>query len=376
VMAGGAFAAVGGDVRAQAPTRSCLTDSDATDRAQYGTLTGLTDQDTTDNAGRGTLTNRTDSDATDPALRGRSWRCANGSYTGRTDSDSGANGDRAGYGRTGLSDSDSGNSADRAGYGRDGGGSSGVSDSDPSDPVGHGRGGSGRGQTGITDSDSGNGADRAGNGRGGARAPSQPEQEVRLPRFPWPPPEPSERTMLPRARLDQALGTEPSLYGVAEHLLAGLNRAGYSEHSFYAVPDGFALVARLERINDDGRPASEQFRYMPPGGEPFSLSVYVSSLFVAPIGRYRQIVFVVTGRPFVASGAPLTERSAGEILRRGANILPSSYRNIAFTPDHQVSALIYEFQKTGQQPLQQTPSGRLSALQHLRRAGIYVAVVP
>ena len=67
-------------------------------------------------------------------------------YTGRTDSDSGGNADRAGYGRTGLTDSDSGNGSDRAGYGRGGGG--------------------GGGGTGLTDSDTGNGADRAGNGRG------------------------------------------------------------------------------------------------------------------------------------------------------------------------------------------------------------------
>ena len=39
-------------------------------------------------------------------------------YTGRTDSDSGANADRGGYGHTGLTDSDSGNGADRASYGR------------------------------------------------------------------------------------------------------------------------------------------------------------------------------------------------------------------------------------------------------------------
>jgi len=108
-------------------------------------------------------------------------------YTGRTDSDSGSNADRSGYGRTGLSDSDSGSGADRAGYGRGGHqgvtdhdtgayadpagrgrGSSGMSDSDSgryADPAGRGRGG----RTGVTDSDSGANRDPVGRGRGGGR---------------------------------------------------------------------------------------------------------------------------------------------------------------------------------------------------------------
>ena len=45
-------------------------------------------------------------------------------YTGRTDSDPN---DSVGYGRTGISDSDSGPNRDRAGYGR---GGSGVTDAD------------------------------------------------------------------------------------------------------------------------------------------------------------------------------------------------------------------------------------------------------
>src|SRR5215468_4211666 len=72
-------------------------------------------------------------------------------YTGRTDSDSGSNADRSGYGRTGISDSDSGAGSDRPGYGR--GGHAGVTDHDTgvgADPAGRGRGNSG-----ITDSDSG-----------------------------------------------------------------------------------------------------------------------------------------------------------------------------------------------------------------------------
>lgn len=88
--------------------------------------------------------------------------------TGRSDSDSGSYADRGGYGRTGVTDSDP---YDRAGYGIGSGGggyASGCSDSDGgayADPGGNGRycGGSGYGASGLTDSDP---VDSGGNGRG------------------------------------------------------------------------------------------------------------------------------------------------------------------------------------------------------------------
>ena len=74
---------------------------------------------------------------------------------------------------TGVTDNDSGSHADNAGHGRGPGGNAsgqpqgnpqtGVTDSDPTDPSGHGRGG----QTGYSDSDSGANADPSGRGRRG-----------------------------------------------------------------------------------------------------------------------------------------------------------------------------------------------------------------
>lgn len=183
--------------------------------------------------------------------------------------------------------------------------------------------------------------------------------------------------LLPRERLLRALDSDPSLYELGEHLSRGLDGAGYVERSFYAVPNGFALVARLERILDDGQPAPNSFRYLPPGEEPFSLTAYLSGLFVAPVGRYRQIVFVVTDVSFAATGDELTQREATELLREGANRLPAYFRTVAFSEDYAVTALIYEFEKTGPVgQMRQLPAGRLGARTHLTRAGIYRRVVP
>ena len=72
--------------------------------------------------------------------------------------------------RSGLTDSDP---SDAPGQGRGGNRApqSGLNDSDPSDPPGQGRGGNRAPQTGLNDSDP---SDPPGQGRGGNRAPQRP----------------------------------------------------------------------------------------------------------------------------------------------------------------------------------------------------------
>jgi hypothetical protein len=123
-------------------------------------------------------------------------RAQTGPYTGITDTDSGSYADNAGHGRgpggnrfgqpqpqqpqTGYSDSDSGANADPSGAGRRGAPvQTGITDSDPTDPYGQGRGGgtarpgsamrpdgSYAQYSGITDADSGATRDPANYGRG------------------------------------------------------------------------------------------------------------------------------------------------------------------------------------------------------------------
>ncbi|HEY5713671.1 MAG TPA: hypothetical protein VIT38_17375 [Allosphingosinicella sp.] len=131
------------------------------------------------------------------ALIGGPVRAQTGTYTGITDSDSGSHADSGGYGRgpggnaygqpaqpqlgqTGYSDSDGGPNADPSGAGRRGRAParSGHTDSDPSDPSGQGRGviranqrrpdGTCVHHTGRTDSDSGAVRDPSGYGNGGS----------------------------------------------------------------------------------------------------------------------------------------------------------------------------------------------------------------
>lgn len=193
-----------------------------------------------------------------------------------------------------------------------------------------------------------------------------------LPSFPWPPPPPSEKMVLPRDKLLAGLGATPSLGAIGQKLTRTLVAAGYPEYSFYRVPDGFAIVARLEQISADGSPEPQGERFLDPDAQAeFSLQAYLAHLFYAPQGFYRLIVFVVTPQAVVPRGpAPKAEKMQ-TLLANGATKLPSAYNQQTFTADHDVTALIYEFRKSGSTGVLALTPGRLDARTHLQKAGLY-----
>lgn len=198
-----------------------------------------------------------------------------------------------------------------------------------------------------------------------------------LPPFPWPPPEPSARELIPRRdllRTDAAV----SQGEIGRRIQNALRQAGYTEYSYYSAPGGFALVARLERMKPDGTPDPGEFRFLAPNAdEPFSLSSYVSRLFFAPEGYYRQIVFVTTDKPFVASAPAPTAAEAQRLLRQGGNQLPIEYDSRPFSAAHSVTALIYEFKKNpADRDVETLQPGRIAGAQHLSKAGIRFGGAP
>jgi hypothetical protein len=197
-----------------------------------------------------------------------------------------------------------------------------------------------------------------------------------MPDFPWPPPAPSAQTVLPDSLFRTAGRPTPSLSAVGSALVNALERARYSEYSYYRAPGGFALVARLERIDADGTPMPEAFRFLLPGSqEPFSITAYVKQLFFAPTGLYRQIVFTVTDQPFAATGTQLNAAAAARLLSQGANALPREFDALSFTDGHRVTVLIYEFRKgTAEGDVSTLTPSRLGARAHLDKSGIYSAL--
>jgi hypothetical protein len=213
---------------------------------------------------------------------------------------------------------------------------------------------------------------------GGGGAPpaggSRPPQP--MPDFPWPPPAPSAQTVLADSLFRTTGGPAPSLSAVGSALVSALGRARYFEYSYYRAPGGFALVARLERIDADGTPMPDAFRFLlPDSQEPFSISAYIKQLFFAPTGLYRQIVFTVTDQAFTATGTQLNAAAAARLLSQGTNTLPREFDALSFTDGHHVTALIYEFSKgTGQGNVSTLTPSRLGARGHLDKSGIYPAL--
>jgi hypothetical protein len=196
------------------------------------------------------------------------------------------------------------------------------------------------------------------------------EQIRGIPMFPWPPPAASASYILPAQLLRGARNTK--LRDTNRVLSAALSRAGYVEKSYYAVPQGFALVTRLEQIADDASPMPLPARWSleAPRLQTFSLQNYLLALLKAPAGYYRVLLFVVTDVPFSQSSRRITGEEAVALVRAGLNVLPEFIAKLPYTPETVCTVLVYEFRRREGKPDVLVP-GRFDGLTHLRRSRIW-----
>jgi hypothetical protein len=195
-----------------------------------------------------------------------------------------------------------------------------------------------------------------------------------LPGFPWPPPKPSTTVSLSLGSLGKT-GNDPTFYDVDTRISEALASSGYEEQSYFGVPDGFAIVTRLEQITSNGQPepsnrwASEM---QPMSLTEFSLSEYLQALFGAPKGHYRIFVFIVTSDIVVQSGTPVTQGEAETWFVEGANKLPGEMNALPYTADHTTTVYVYEFVQSGMggSANQNIPSS-ITGKQHLQAAGLW-----
>ena len=158
-------------------------------------------------------------------------------------------------------------------------------------------------------------------------------------------------------------------------ILSALEQNGYVERSFFqTVADGVALVTRLERINEDGTPASESERW-PASGQNFASSLdlvhFLQGLFFVDPGHYRVIVFILQDLPFSQSAEQITAKEARAWLTSGANVLPPDIANRPFDGAH-CTVLIYEFASDGTSV--RLVESRLTGKQHLEKTGLLVGL--
>jgi hypothetical protein len=200
-------------------------------------------------------------------------------------------------------------------------------------------------------------------------APSHPQ----MPSFSWPPPSASSVYRIPLERLLQGPTGEAELGDIAMSLYSALAKAGQNEKSFYSIPEGFALVTRMEAISKDGMSKPEISRWDTGSRPPhvFSIASYLEALFKSPPGHYRVIVFLVTSVPFSATDSNVSRDDVARWLRQGAVDLDRTTFAIPVTSSTRCSALIYEFEKTTPTavPVLLRP-GAISAAGHVMGAGL------
>jgi hypothetical protein len=193
-----------------------------------------------------------------------------------------------------------------------------------------------------------------------------------MPPFPWPPPKWTSRYLLPDGLVTS--GRPESLGTFFDRIVSVLRKAAVEEWSSYAIEnDGFAIVSRLESIDDNGRPrpGAQRWGTRASAENVDSLKNYLTALFKARTGRYRVIAFIVTSLPVVAGAEPADAARMNRLLREGATALPESMR-ARVANSVRCEALVYEFfQASADEPMQLVESSHLTPTQHLAGAGLW-----
>lgn len=211
--------------------------------------------------------------------------------------------------------------------------------------------------------------------------PMMARRDDALPQFPWPPPAPTTRMVIPRRLLtapmppgDSTAVSGDRLGDVADSIEHALNRAGL-DFAAYAIGDsGFAYVSQVEMIHRDGT------YFPPPQRFPDDVHTasarsgflsFITSRFFASPGYFRVIAIVVTGRDLRSAPTTLSVDSATSLAHGGMATLPVALRNL-IVPNLQFEALVYEFEKHGAaDSVALRAAAPPQAREHLSRAGLW-----
>lgn len=190
--------------------------------------------------------------------------------------------------------------------------------------------------------------------------------------FAFDPPEPSRERPIDNNQLAMLLSSQPRLKEVAAILKQMIEDSGFRESGYLSAPNGFALITQVEQIDRNGFPLEEPWRWastIKPQYNGRVLIAMTEALLFAPRGYYRAFVFVVTDKIFISDPQRrVDEKLVNEWFSSGAGILPSSVGNKYFTVDHNITMLVYEFERLDalDNPSIQVP-GRFTIEQHVRQ---------
>jgi hypothetical protein len=211
------------------------------------------------------------------------------------------------------------------------------------------------------------------------QAAVRPPPGPAFPQFPCQPPNPSDLLTMDRSQILPD-GTVPTLGAVERRLQAAVVKAGFRQPRVYQTCGGFVLITSIERARADGRPFAEPGRFVALDAsmsavEEFSLAGVLRALLTVQPGRFRLIAFVVSDNDLTPTSETMSSAAATAFATGGAARLPAALATRPFTPQHVVTALVYEFEKApGDAGARLAVPPRFSADQHLRLAGIFDAL--
>ena len=172
-------------------------------------------------------------------------------------------------------------------------------------------------------------------------------------------------------------GTPPDTWGaLADRILALVRKARYRSWGFYAAPGGFAVVTRIEQLDQENGVALA-------GDQRWASEVKVAGTSILdgiftvrrPRGVYRVIAFVLTTDP--RSGGPVTDPAVMlQLARRwgisGALDLPEVLRSNPITRVQRLFALVYEFESAVGGETRVHSPGLWTLDHHFEDAGIVI----
>ncbi|HTE26658.1 carboxypeptidase-like regulatory domain-containing protein [Flavitalea sp.] len=186
-----------------------------------------------------------------------------------------------------------------------------------------------------------------------------------VPVFPIPYPPPSASYLI-----DLPVRWNINSYGKADSVMrSALKSCGYSDRRYYPIKDGFALVTQMEQINGEGYSLKESLRWTYSiAHELNSPWEYLKSLFLAPKGNFRVIVFLISKSDPSTNPGIVTAESARDWMAGGQGSLPKELSGISGPVN--IYMLVYQYIKSpGTDPLFLRP-GNITGEQHFIRSKI------
>ena len=169
-----------------------------------------------------------------------------------------------------------------------------------------------------------------------------------------------------------------TLEDVDNHMSGILNSVGYGEHLhyYYHALNGFALTTSLEKFNTDGSKVENNERWVKNLGSNAKFSYYETfkSLFFDIESEFRMFAFIVASENVSISSRALSAGFAEELIRNSYDSLPEDLKNKTLV-NKNLSVLVYHFHQNdiGEVPMLDI-SGNISALEHLKMAGLSTIV--